>query len=92
MSELPPKDFVSTIRRAIDRLHRARAQGEPSISWQLGQIGVLGWIIVTPLLAGLFIGRWLDQRFVTGIFWTAALIFVGGAFGFWSAWRWMHRA
>jgi len=92
MSEPAPDDFISLVKRAITRLRRARAHGEPSVSWQLGQIGVLGWIVVTPLLAGLFFGRWLDHHFATGIFWTAALIFAGGAFGFWSAWRWMHTA
>jgi ATP synthase protein I len=62
------------------------------MSWQLGQIGVLGWIIVTPALLGIFGGRWLDHRFTTGIFWTAALLMVGVAIGFWSAWRWMHTS
>ena len=92
MSEPASNDFIGIVKRAVARLRRARAEGEPSVSWQLGQIGVLGWIIVTPILAGLFFGRWLDHHFVTGIFWTAALIFVGGAFGFWSAWRRMHSA
>jgi ATP synthase protein I len=92
MSEPVPNDFISTIRRAVARLRQGRAEGEPSVSWQLAQIGVLGWIIVTPLLAGLFLGRWLDHHFTTGVFWTSALIFAGSAFGFWSAWRWMHSA
>lgn len=92
MSEPAPNEFIATVKRAVARLRRGRVEGEPSVSWQLGQIGVLGWIVVTPLLAGLFLGRWLDRHFVTGVFWTAALIFVGGAFGFWSAWRWMHSA
>lgn len=91
MSAPNENDFVATIRRAVARFRHGRAEGEPSVSWQLGQIGVLGWIVVTPLLAGLFLGRWLDRHFVTGVFWTAALIFAGGAFGFWSAWRWMHN-
>ena len=62
------------------------------MSRQLGQIGVLGWIIVTPALLGILGGRWLDQRFAMGIFWTAALLVVGVAIGFWSAWRWMHTS
>ena len=92
MSEPAPDDFFAVVRRVAARLRRARVEGEPSVSWQLGQIGVLGWIVVTPLLAGLFFGRWLDHHLATGIFWTAALIFAGGAFGLWSAWRWMHNA
>lgn len=90
MSEPRPNDFLGTIARTLARLKRGRAEGEPSVSWQLGQIGVLGWIIVTPALAGLFAGRWLDRHFAMGIFWTAALLVVGVALGFWSAWRWMH--
>jgi len=83
-------DFLDAIKRTVARLRRARTEGEPSTFWQLGQIGVLGWIIVTPALVGLFGGRWLDRHFAMGIFWTAALLVVGIALGFWSAWRWMH--
>jgi ATP synthase protein I len=92
MSDPSQNDFLGTIKRTLARFRRARAEGEPSMSWQLGQIGVLGWIIVTPALLGILGGRWLDQHFTTGIFWTAALLFVGVAIGFWSAWRWMHTS
>ena len=75
--------------------HRAlpprAAEGEPSFGRQLGQIGVLGWIVVTPMLVGLFVGRWLDHHFGTGIFWTAPLLMLGAVLGCWSAWRWMHE-
>ncbi len=73
------------------RRQRWSKEGEPSAARFVGQIGVLGWIIVTPTLIGLFIGRWLDHKLGTGIFWTAPLLLVGVAIGYWSAWRWMHR-
>jgi ATP synthase protein I len=57
----------------------------------VGQIGVLGWMIVAPTLLGLFIGRWLDRTFGSGIFWSAGLLVLGVTIGFWSAWKWMHR-
>ncbi|HEY8594938.1 MAG TPA: AtpZ/AtpI family protein [Devosiaceae bacterium] len=85
-----PDGFVEGIRARLDRLRKARAEGEPSVGRQLAQIGVLGWIIVTPTLVGMFAGRWLDQRFDTGVFWAAGLLVAGVALGFWSAWRWMH--
>jgi ATP synthase protein I len=85
-------DYLEVIRRTIARLRRARTEGEPSVSWQLGQIGVLGWIVVTPALGAVFFGRWLDHLVGKGVFWTASLLFAGIALGFWSAWRWMHRA
>jgi ATP synthase protein I len=57
----------------------------------VGQIGVLGWIIVTPMLIGLFIGRWLDHKFGSGIFWSAPLLLVGVVIGCWSALQWMNK-
>ena len=57
---------------------------------RLSQIGVLGWIIVTPMLIGVFVGRWIDAKLGTGIFWTAPLLMLGVALGCWSAWKWMR--
>ena len=65
-------------------------EGEPSFGRHLAQVGVLGWIIVVPTLLGMFLGRWLDHRFGTGIFWTGPLLLLGLVLGCWSAWRWMH--
>ena len=50
-------------------------------------IGALGWLVVAPTVGGVFLGRWLDRRFDTGIFWTGALICVGLALGCALAWR-----
>jgi ATP synthase protein I len=79
------------------RVHQARRaawerDGEASVGRRLAQIGVLGWIIVAPMLGGIFLGRWLDGRFDTGLFWTAPLLMVGLGLGGWFAWRWMGSA
>ena len=78
-------------RSAIERDAEGRADPEPSLGARLGQIGVLGWAIIVPTLLFLFLGRWLDRSFGTGIFFSAPLLMVGAAIGLWSAWRWMHR-
>ena len=78
-------------RRAVRRDAEGRADPEPSLGARLGQIGVLGWAIIVPTLLCLFLGRWLDRSFGTGIFFSAPLLMLGAAVGFWSAWRWMHR-
>ncbi len=56
----------------------------------LAQVGALGWTIVVPTLLGVFLGRWIDQRFGTGIFWTGPLLLIGLGIGCWSAWQWIH--
>ena len=42
------------------------------------------------LIAGLFLGRWIDARFASGIFWSAPLMFLGICIGGWTAWKWMN--
>ncbi len=78
-------------RRAAERERRFRDEGEPTIASRLGQIGVLGWAIVAPVLLCGVVGCWLDGTLKTGIFFTAPLIMLGAAAGLWTAWRWMHR-
>lgn len=92
MPEPPsPDGMADAVRRQQERRKHRLTEGEPSMMRFVGQIGVLGWIIVTPTLIGLFIGRWLDHKLGTGIFWSAPLLLVGVVIGCWSAWRWMHK-
>lgn len=88
----PPADpLVEATRRAAGRAEEARRRGEPSLGGRLAQIGVLGWTIVVPTLVGALVGRWLDRRFGTGVFFAAPMIMIGAALGLRSAWGWMHR-
>jgi ATP synthase protein I len=87
----PENGMAEAARKEEGRRKRWLTEGEPSVMRFVGQIGVLGWIIVAPTLLGLFVGRWLDRSFSTGIFWSAALLVLGVTLGFWSGWRWMHR-
>ena len=82
--------LVSSVRLRGERRRKSLREGEPSVARRLAQIGVLGWIIVTPMLIGVFVGRWLDRVFHSGIFWSAPLLMLGLALGGWSAWKWMN--
>jgi ATP synthase protein I len=83
--------LAQAAEKAAEREAEGRAEPEPSLGARLGQIGVLGWTIIVPILLFLFLGRWLDRTFGTGIFFSAPLLMFGAAIGFWSARRWMHR-
>ncbi len=85
-----PDGMAESVHRESARRRQWRRE-EPSVLRFVGQIGVLGWIMVIPTLAGLFIGRWLDHRFGTGVFFSAPLLMLGAGLGFWSAWKWMHK-
>lgn len=84
--------LIKSARIRGDRYRRKLREGEPSVARRLAQIGVLGWIIVVPMLIGIYVGHWMDHKFYTGLFWTAPLLLVGLAIGCWSAWKWMNSA
>lgn len=83
--------LAEAARRSQDRDELGRDVPEPSLGSRLGQIGILGWAIVTPILLGVVLGRLGDRQFGTGIALTAAGIFLGAVIGFHAAWKWMHK-
>ena len=98
---LPPKSqaepdekdaLVKGVRLHGERRQRSLREGTPSVARQLAMIGVLGWIIVIPMLVGLFVGHWLDHKFHLVAFWTAPLLLLGLVLGCRSAWKWMDKA
>lgn len=63
MTERPASRSVERLaeaaRKAAARERELRQDPEPSLGKRLGQIGVLGWIIVLPALAGVSpVGGW----------------------------------
>lgn len=86
-----PDGLLDRIRASLRLRRQHEAEGEPSLGRQLGQIGMLGWVVVTPVLLGILLGRWLDRSFGSGVFWTAPLLLLGAVVGMRAAWLWMHR-
>lgn len=84
-------DRTEEAARRAEALDRAgKDDPEPSLAKRFGQIGVLGWMIVIPMLIGLYAGSWLDGWLGSGIVMSAALLVAGAALGLWLALRWMH--
>ncbi len=84
------RELEEAAERAQHRHEYWLRTGEWPLGRALAMMGRFGWSIVTPILLGAFIGRWLDRTFNTGVFWSAALVFAGAAAGFWSVWKRMN--
>ena len=87
--------LLRAARQAFEREARGRETPEPSLGARLGQIGVLGWMIIVPMLLALLLGRWLDRTFMSEtsgphVFFSATFLMLGAAIGLSSAWHWMH--
>lgn len=78
------RKFVDAVRRQAERQQAARQVG----FWQgLTVVGAVGWMVVLPAVGGAFLGRWLDEHYNSGVFWTLGLLTAGLAMGCASAWR-----
>jgi ATP synthase protein I len=79
-------DLRTTIRRDARRYER-REPGSRSFWRSLGVIGSVGWPMVTTTVGGALVGRWLDQRWHTGIRLTLILLVAGAVLGATVVWR-----
>lgn len=91
MSEPSNNEEHRNMHRAVqlreERTVEWERTGERSLWQNLSMIGALGWLIVTPTLLGVLIGRWLDNSFDSGIFFTGAFIVLGISIGCYLAWQ-----
>lgn len=84
-------EMRKAVRQRRDRRAQWESEGERPLWQNLSMIGALGWLIVTPILLGVLVGRWLDQSFGTGVVFSGALIFAGAVLGFYLAWNRMNE-
>lgn len=87
----PADGLDEAVRVRRERAERWKREGERSIGENLAMIGSLGWLVVIPALIGIFLGRWMDRSFDSGIFWTLGLLVAGVAVGSALAWRRMFH-
>jgi ATP synthase protein I len=77
-------------REAVDRDRSRMARRDPrnrSFWRSLNVLGMVGWPIVIALVSGTFLGRYLDERYGTGIRFTLMLMMVGLLIGCYTAWK-----
>ena len=76
--------FVAAVGK---QARRSRMSQKPNLWGAFGIVGTVGWMVVVPALFGIVLGRYLDVRFHSGIFWTLSLLMAGLALGCMAAWR-----
>jgi ATP synthase protein I len=101
LSENPPKDcrleaklpdsaqnMVRRVQAGQVRMLRARATREQAYWRALTLLGVVGWSVTVPTLAGVALGIWIDRVWPSRFSWTLTFLFIGLTVGCLNAW--MH--
>lgn len=71
------KELKKRVAQQAARLKKAD-QERPTLLAQTAYIGVLGLLLVLPIVGGAYLGRWLDSQFEGySLRWTISLIVVG---------------
>ncbi|MEP7244524.1 MAG: AtpZ/AtpI family protein [Gammaproteobacteria bacterium] len=71
---------------------KLRARRNPQDVWfGLGMMGLIGWSVVVPTLAGAALGLWLDKHHPGKHGWTLALLVAGLSLGCLNAWHWVAK-
>jgi ATP synthase protein I len=78
---------------AAKAARKLKAQGKPTqgVWFGLGMMGLIGWSVVVPTLAGAAFGMWLDKRHPGEHSWTLALLVAGLVIGCFNAWHWVAK-
>jgi len=69
----------------------ARSRREKGFWHYAAILGVGGWLFVLPVVAGAYLGRFLDRKVQAGISWTITCIILGLALGLYNVWDFYIR-
>jgi len=85
------QDERETISRKARRMQKARGKRRESAWFGLGMFGMVGWAVAVPLVGGIALGLWIDERWPGETSWTLILLVVGATLGCLNAWYWVQR-
>ncbi len=83
------RKFSREVEKSAEDLSRSRR--EKSFWHYASMLGVGGWLFVLPIVAGAYLGRYLDARFRGGTSWTVTCIILGLALGMYNVWYFYVR-
>lgn len=84
-------EFRDKVGKNEQRKLKALRDGEQSVWFGLGMFGLIGWSIAIPMLIGIALGIWLDNRLGDRISWTLTFLLVGVVVGCLNAWYWLSK-
>jgi ATP synthase protein I len=84
-------ELKQRVSKQVDRMQQAD-KDRPTLLAQTAYLGMLGLLLVVPVIVGAYLGRWLDGL-VEGysMRWTLSLIIVGVVVGAFNVYRFIKE-
>lgn len=84
MSDSPEQRMLRDVGAKQERMLRGRKRNG---DWSaIAILGVVGWSVVLPTLAGVAVGAWIDHKWPSRFSWSLTLLLIGLATGCVTAW------
>jgi len=84
-------EFIRQVGAKETRKLRAQRRVTRTVWSGLGMMGLVGWSVVVPTLAGAALGVWLDNRYPANHSWMLTLLIAGLTIGCVNAWHWVAQ-
>jgi ATP synthase protein I len=84
-------EFSREVASKVARKLRAQRNSTQGVWFGLGMMGLVGWSVAIPALAGTAFGIWLDSHHPCNHSWTLALLIAGLVLGCFNAWHWVDK-
>ncbi len=88
------KDRMSRFSKNVEESAKEvkEAEKQKGRLWHYASvIGIAGWLFAIPVVAGAYLGRYLDKKLEVSISWTITLIIIGMAIGAYNVWYFYFR-
>ena len=91
INEKPDTEFSERVQQQEMRKLAVQKNTVYGIWLGLGMVGLIGWSVVVPTLAGATLGMWIDDHYPGSHSWTLALLVAGLCLGCANAWHWVAK-
>lgn len=92
MMDKKNKTYSDKVILKIKRHKKAKTEKKYSVLSSFSVFGLVGWNIVVPVLAGIFIGYWLDEYYqYKNVSWTLTGLLFGAVVGCINVCYWLNK-
>lgn len=85
------QQLLAQVALRQSRMIRRKQRGAPDVWRAIALVGVIGWVVVLPMVAGIAMGMWIDRRWPSRFSWTLMLLVAGLGAGCFHAWDRIKR-